>query len=454
MNEGKLSLKVKLGYGVCDIGGNLYFTSIGFWLLIFLTDTVGLAAGLAGLVVAIGKIWDAITDPMVGYLSDRTETRWGRRRPYILFGSFPLFIAMIIMFTNPQLESQTMLFIWGIVAFCLLSTAITVVNIPYNSLTPELTPDYHERTSLNGYRFAFAIIGTLTGAGIALPIINGFSTRNVGFTVMGITFGALMLVSALITFFSVREPEQRVKPTEGFLSTYLKVFKNKPYVLILITYALNLTFLTIIMGAAVYYFKYIHNDESKTTLGLLILLITALAFIPISVIISKKMGKKVVYGGGMLIFAIGIMVLFFFGHHYEIAFTYAVLAVVGAGQGFTMALPYAIVADAVEYDYLLTGERREGAFFGIWTFATKVGSALALGISGWVLALTGYIPDVAQTELARLGIRLLVGPIPAFFCILGIVFLSLYPINEKRYNEILDEIREMEAQGIKGIGTR
>ncbi len=453
MNEGKLSLKVKLGYGVCDIGGNLYFTSIGFWLLIFLTDTVGLAAGLAGLVVAIGKIWDAVTDPMVGYLSDRTKSRWGRRRPYILFGSIPLFIAMIIMFTNPQLESQTSLFIWGIVAFCLLSTAITLVNIPYNSLTPELTPDYHERTSLNGYRFVFAIIGTLTGAGIALPIINGFSNRNMGFTVMGATFGALMMVSAMITFFSIREPAQRVIPTEKFFKTYLTVFKNRPYVLILIAYALNLTFLTIIMGAAVYYFKYIHNDESKTTLGLLILLVTALAFIPISVLASKKMGKKIVYGGGMLVFAVGIMILFFFGHHSGINFTYGILALVGAGQGFTMALPYSIVADAVEYDYLLTGERREGAFFGIWTFATKVGSALALAISGWILAMTGYIPDVAQSEIAKLGIRLLVGPVPALFCLLGVVFVYLYPINEKRYQEILDQIREMEAKGLKGIGN-
>ncbi len=446
MEQDKLSVKQKMGFGVCDLGGNLFFTVIAFLLLNYLTDTVGISAGLAGSIVMIGKLWDAITDPLTGYISDRTRTRWGRRRPYILFGSVPLFLSMIIMFTNPGLSSQTLLFIWGVVAFCLLCTAYTVVNIPYNSLTPELTLDFHERTSLNGYRFSFAVIGTLLGAGAALPLINSFANKSVGYSVAGSIFGLIMMITALITFFSVRESETRqVEQTTGFLKTYLKVFKNKPFVLILMTYTLHLAALTIASGIAIYYFKYIHKDEAKTTLAMLALLVVAMLFIPISVKLSKKIGKKIVYTIGMLVFSISITIVAFLGHKLGSNFSIAMMAVAGTGMGFTYALPWAMVPDAVEYDYLLTGERTEGAFYGIWTFGTKIGQAIALGITGAVLSLTGYIPDVIQSESAALGIRMLLGPIPALVFILAMVVLHFYPINEARYAEIMDEIRQKES---------
>ncbi len=220
MDSGKLPIKTKVGFGVCDLGGNLFFTVIAFLLLNYLTDTLGVSAGLAGIVIMIGKIWDAVTDPVVGYLSDKTRTRWGRRRPYILFGSVPLFIMMILMFTNPHLTGQWPLFTWSVVIFCLLCTAYTLVNIPYSALTPELTKDFHERTSLNGYRFGFAVIGTLLGAGAALPLVDLFANKNTGFTVMGTVFGFLMMATALATVIMVREPEGggRVQET-GFFKT-------------------------------------------------------------------------------------------------------------------------------------------------------------------------------------------------------------------------------------------
>lgn len=442
----KLPIKTKLGYGVCDLGGNLFFTIIAFLLLNYLTDTVGIAAGLAGAVIMIGKIWDAVTDPLAGYLSDRTNSRWGRRRPYILFGSFPLFIAMIIMFTHPGFTRQAHLFVWAVVAYCLLCTAYTAVNIPYNSMTPELTRDFHERTSLNGYRFGFAVIGTLVGAGAALPLINAFSDKTTGFTAMGTLFGAIMLITALITFFTVKEPIlSRPKPTRSFFQTYMKVFKNRPYVLILAAYSLHVTALTVVSGIAIYYFKYIHRDEPKTTIAMLILLVTAMIFIPISVMAARRIGKKIAYGFGMAVFAVAIMILFLWGHRLHINFSFAMMFIAGVGMGFTYAMPYAMIPDAVEYDFLLTGERTEGAFYGIWTFGIKIGQAVALGITGIVLSLTGYVPDVAQTPESAFGIRLLLGPIPAVIFAVSIVTLFYYPINEQRYNEILKDIREMEA---------
>ncbi len=446
-NTEKLSIRVKLGYGVCDLGGNLFFTVLAFLLMNYLTDTVGLAAGLAGIAIMIGKFWDAVTDPMAGYLSDRTTHRWGRRRPWIFYGSVPLALTMILMFTNPGLTSQGLLFLWASVAFCLLCTAYTAVNIPYNSLTPELTQDYHERTSLNGYRFGFAVIGTLVGAGAALPLVNMFSSKSVGYSVMGTSFGVIMLVTALITFAFVREPEvERKTSSLGFFATYIKVFKNRPYVLILLAYAVHVMGLTVVSSTVIYYFKYIHNSEAVTTLAMLLLLVTAMLFIPVSVILSKRIGKKAVYSAGLLIMAAGVMVLFFLGHLQPVGFSLGVMVFAGIGMGFTYALPYAIVPDAVEYDYLLSGERKEGAFYGIWTFGLKIGQAVSLAIVGGVLSLTGYVPDIAQGESALLGIRLLIGPIPAVIMVGAAVILYFYPITEERYKEICIQIKEMEAR--------
>jgi GPH family glycoside/pentoside/hexuronide:cation symporter len=456
MEEKKLSVGTKIGYGICDLGGNLFFTATAFVLLNYLTDTVGLAAGLAGTALMVGRLWDAFYDPIIGYVSDRTQTRWGRRRPFMFAGTIPLMLAMVLMFVNPSmlfgegfrtLNNQIPLFIWVMVVYIVLCTAYSTVNIPYSSLTPELTTDYNERTSLNGYRFGFAAIGTLLGAGAALPIIGLFADKNAGFVAMGVIFGVVMAVTALITVFSVKEPKT-VRPAHlDFLKTYLAVFKNKPYLLILCGYVMHIIAITSVSGIAIYYFKYIHGAEAKTTIAIVILLVTSMIFIPVSVMLSKKVGKKLVYGGGMAWVAAVLIILFFFGHKHPITFSYIMMFVMGIGFGFTYALPYAIVPDAIEYDYLKTGQRREGAFYGIWTWALKIGQAFAALAMGWVLALMGYVADkIPQAPSAELGIRLFLGPIPAAIFILGAIAVYFYPINEKRYKEILAGIAVMEKK--------
>jgi GPH family glycoside/pentoside/hexuronide:cation symporter len=447
--SGKLPIRVKLGFGVGDLGGNLYFTVIAFWMLNYLTDTVGISAGMAGVVVMIGKIWDAVTDPMMGYISDRTRTRWGRRRPYLLFGSFPWFAAMIFMFTNPRLESHAGLFLWGVIAYCLLSTAFTVVNVPYSSLTPELTKDYHERTSLNGFRSTFMVIGTLLGAGAALPLIKAFPNKNIGFTAMGAIFGALMMGASLITFFSVREPAlpEKGKSMMGFFKTYLHVFKNKPFLVIVFTYMGNITAVTVVSGIMIYYFKYIFGSEGMTTVGLLILLVSAMLFIPLAVLVSRRIGKKTTYTIGMLIISAACIVIFLLGHVIGLVFVFIMMFIAGIGLSTTYPMPWSMVPDTVEYGYLQTGERREGGYYGLWTFISKIGQALAIALSGWILELSGYVPEVTQSASAQLGIRVLLGPVTAAIFVAAVVVLSFYPLNEKRYNEVLEKIKVMEGKG-------
>ena len=453
MEGKKLSVGVKLGYGAADFGGNLFFTATAFVLMNYLTDTVGLAAALAGTALMVGRIWDAFYDPIIGYLSDRTKTKMGRRRPFMLGGAIPLFIAMIIMFTNPSLIigagiSQTVLFVYTMVVYIILCTAYSTVNIPYSSLGPELTPDYNERTSLNGYRFGFAGIGTLLGAGLALPIVAMAPDKNLGFVLMGTIFGAVLLVSTLTTVFSVRESDA-VRPAQsmGFWETYREVFKNKPYLLILMSYILHILAITIASAIVIYYFKYILGAEGMTTYAMLILIGVAILFIPVSVAMSKKTGKKIVYGTGFIIMAVGLMVMFVMGHTMGVAFNLIMMAFMGIGMGFLYAMPYAIVADAIEYDYLRTGERREGAFFGIWTWGLKIGQALAAFIMGLTLEAMGYVANLMpQAAGAQLGIRLFLGPISAGIFVLAAVVLYFYPITEKRYKEIQADIAVMEAK--------
>ncbi len=444
---GKLSVGTKLGYGVCDLGGNLFFTAMGFWSLYYLTDTVGVPAAAAGLAVMIGKLWDAVTDPMMGYISDRTRSRWGRRRPYLLFAAFPLFLSMWWFFTNPHITDTTLVTIWAAFALCFLNTAYTVVNIPYSALTPELTQDYHERSSLNGFRFGFAVFGTLLGAGAVLPIVNSFANKNTGYSAVGAILGLVMMVSALITFASVREPDhsKEPKPTEKFFETFLAVFKNRHYVIVLLTYALNLTALTFVQGILAYYFKYLYKNEAMTTLAMVLLLLTAMVCIPISVMVSKRIGKKRTYQFSLSILAISCLAIFFLGHILGINFFLAMMFFAGIGIGFGYVAPFAMVPDTVEVDALTTGKRKEGAFYGMWTFTSKVGTSLAIALTGVILSLAKYVaPNPAnlsplQPESTAFAIRMLIGPVPAVIFIAAIVLIQFYKLNEKEYAAILAE---------------
>jgi GPH family glycoside/pentoside/hexuronide:cation symporter len=445
----KLPVRVKLGFGIGDIGGNLYFTVVAFWLLNYFTDTVGLAAGIAGIAFGIGKVWDAVTDPLMGFISDRTRSIWGRRRPYLLFGSFAWFISMIILFTNPQLGDSMTMFVWAVAAFCLLSTAFTVVNVPYSSLTPELTKDYHERSSLNGYRAVFMVIGTLIGAGAALPLINALPSKNIGFSVMGVVFGAVMMGSTLVTFFSVREPKltEAAKPKTNFLKSYLAVFKTKPFIFILLTYMMCMIGVSIVSATMIYYFKYIQERENLTTFALLILLVTAMIFIPIVVRISMRIGKKTTYAAGVLILTAACMLVFVLGHQLGVVFVFVMMFIAGIGLSTHYPMPWAMIPDTVEYGYLQTGERLEGGYYGVWTLFSKAAQGLfALPLVGLILEVTGYIPEVPQTALARLGIRLMFGPVAGVFFLAAAVLLAFYPLNEQRYAELQKKIEIMEKQ--------
>ncbi|GHU19352.1 sugar transporter [Spirochaetia bacterium] len=418
----------------------MFFTLMGFWTLKYLTDTVGLAAAWAGIAVMVGKAWDAVTDPVMGFISDRTRTRWGRRRPYLLFGALPMMLTMWLFFTAPPAVSPVLLFLWAMLTLMLLNTAATVINIPYSSLTPELTDDYHERSSLNGYRFGCAVFGTIIGAAAVQPLTELFSNPHLGWSVTGLILGAVMAITTLLTFFGTKEKAAASIPTEGFFSTYKGVFSNRPYVRLLFTYALHIMGITFLQSILAYYTEYIYHRPDITPLAMMILLLTAMVFIPVSVLVSKKIGKKRTYQICFAIIASACMIIYLFGQNSGIGFFLALMAYAGIGVGFSYVAPYAMVPDAIDYGAVkFGGERKEGAYYGIWTFISKLGTALSVFVSGAILSLGGYIANTEQNETAVTAIRLLVGPIPAVILAGALVVIQFYPLDEGTFKKLMEQ---------------
>jgi GPH family glycoside/pentoside/hexuronide:cation symporter len=437
----KLSRKIKLGFGIGDLGGNLFFTMTGFYLLFFLTDIAGLSPALAGTVLMIGKIWDAVTDPATGYISDRTRSRWGRRRPYMFVGSIVAILAMGLMFTKPGFTEQTKLFVYFTFIYCLLNTAYTLVNIPYTALLPELSTDFNQRTVLTGYRMSFAVLGTFIGAGAVMPVVGLFTSVRTGWAAMGYIAGGIMLLTSFITIWAVREPEHpEPQGGDGFFKTYAQALSNKVFLLALIPWSLFILGTSMVQGALVYYFKYIFKDEGMFQIALIFLLSTSLLFIPIWVKISKIIGKKWCYAIGMTIMTGGVLVFSLIGESFGVLGSCIVMGIAGIGLSTHYVIPHAILPDVVEHDSIHHGGlRREGVFSSLWTFMSKLGQAVALALNGWILALFAYNPDTELTRETINGIKLICGPGPAFFYIIGIIIIAFYPISKEYYDRMINE---------------
>ncbi|MBN1525612.1 MAG: MFS transporter [Spirochaetales bacterium] len=451
MESKKLSLGTKLGFGIGDIGGNMLFQIMGFHLMFYLTDTVGLSSALAGTALMIGKIWDAVTDPAMGYISDRTKSRMGRRRPYLLAGAVLAFIAMVVMFFNPHIgkENEMLLFVWAIGAFCLLCLAFTIFNVPYSALTPELTSDYQEITSVNGFRMFFALIGTLIGAGV-FPIFvsiftpEGSKDSSQGYLAAGIITGLIIASVTLITFFSIKEKKrevEKVKTEENIFVAYLKTFKNKSFVFVLFAWVFNMVGITIISAIMNYYFTWILGDTELTKIALFILIATAMGSMAIWVKIIKRLEKKIAYAIGLGILGVVCLIVFFFAEFFGVWFMFVMVGIAGIGLAVTYVSPWSMVADTIEEDHVRTGKKKEGTFYGLWTLISKIGQAIAFQIMGIILFVSGYIePEkgqiVVQPESALTAIKFLLGPVPFIVLITGIVIVLNYPLNAAKYDEI------------------
>jgi sugar (glycoside-pentoside-hexuronide) transporter len=446
MNE-KLSFRTKFLYGLTDLGFSIAYTIPAFYLLIFLTDVVRFPPALAGTLLLFAKIWDALIDPVIGHLSDRTKTRWGRRRPFLLWFALPFGLAFSLLWQIPQVPSlagQTLLILGAIFSFI---TCFSLLSVPYSSLAPEMTRDYDERTKLNGYRMFFSIIGGLAAVLLPSYFFGLAPDLRYGYRVMGISVGVALAILPLFTFIGAREKalarEDRVPLKNGLRL----VLANRPYILALIAYLATWVAIDVISAVFIYYLKYwlgIGEENSNVIFG--IIFIVAAVFLPFWVKFAERFGKKNSYFAGLGFLALIMLATIFIQPGWR-NLVYLIAALAGIGVSAAHVIPLSIIPDTIEYDELRSGRRQEGVYFGLVTFMQQFATSGALFITGLVLQWSGYVPDTAQTAGALLAIRLLLGLMPALLIGLGILVLRKFPIDRAYYQRITGELAARAAAG-------
>jgi len=439
-----LSRMTKVIYGAGDLGFSLTTTIVGAYFLFFLTDVVGIQPAVAGIAILIGRTWDYLNDPLIGHLSDRTRTRWGRRRPFLLFGALPFALAFMLMWYRPPFESQISLAVYYSVAYVLFDAAATFVYMPYFALTPELTEDYDERTSLTSYRMFFSIFGSLLAFTIPMMIIGTFTPESVArVMLMAVIFGLASALPLWLVFFNTREKEVYVSQEKPKMLAALKAaLKNRPFVFSAVIYLLTWVCMDILQTTLLFFIKYALKMEAQSDLLMAMIFVTAIIALPFWEFTSRKINKRVAYAFGIGFWAIVQIVLITVGPNVSTPIVYFLCVMAGIGVSAAHVLPWSIIPDAIEWDEYKTGERHEGVFYSLITLMQKIASSIAIPLVGIMLELTHYQANAAQQpQSAVLGIRLLVGPIPAILLTIGIIFALKYPLGREQFTSIVEELQ-------------
>ena len=437
----KLTPKTKVLYGVADLGAAMLTSSINFFLLFFYTDVLHIDPGLAGMALLTGKLtWDAINDPLMGYLSDRTRTRIGRRRPYMLAGAIPLGLATWLLYSIPGELRGVVAFLAIVGSFLLFDTMYTLIHVPYVSLTPELTHDYQERTALTTVRMIFSSLGYILGAAATTAIAGWFQglgwTEKASYSGVGAVFGAIATAVVLTTALSIRERKTEVEPsTMPPVRALLQSFRNKNFVRLVVAYLFNSVAFALLTSLLPYLLTYQMDMSQQIPVIMLSMLLMITAFLYFYKWLSEKINKGPAYALGLGLACVAVAITFFLPQGPSPAI-YVIAAVAGMGFSANFVCPWSMLPDVIEYDELETGERREGVYYGMWAFCAKLADALGIAISGWSLSLFGYVPDVAQTPTALLGIRLFFGIVPVVLILIGLPLLIWYPITRESHAKV------------------
>ncbi|KAM3105803.1 MFS transporter [Phormidesmis sp. 146-33] len=459
----KLSLSEKLAYGAGDLGPAITANVLGVFLLIFFTNVAGLKPGMAGSILLISKVWDAINDPIIGVLSDRTRSRWGRRHPWMLFGAVPFGIFFFLQWVVPRFSNDPTANQWGLFWFYVAISIVfnsfyTAVNLPYTALTPELTQDYDERTSLNSYRFAFSISGSILSLILALGIFalfKGDSSKQ--YLVLGAVCAVLSVLPLYWCVWGTRKrvaitERQRQEVTTEASLPYLEqlkiVFSNQPFLYVIGIYLCSWLAVQNTVSVIPYFVKnWMRLEDADFTKVVIAVQVTALAMLFVWGGVSKRYGKKAVYFMGMAVWIIAQIGLFFLQPGQNLLL-YVLAIMAGFGVSTAYLIPWSMIPDVIELDELQTGQRREGIFYGFMVLLQKVALAIGLFIVGWVLQKSGFLetvsgqPDPIQPDSALWAIRMLVGPAPLVVLLIGVGLAYLYPITKEVHAEILLKLQE------------
>ncbi|MCP4357103.1 MAG: MFS transporter [Chloroflexi bacterium] len=442
----RLSFVRKMAYGVGDVGPALVATLSGFYLNAFLLDVAGLRPSMAALIFLLVKIWDSVNDPIIGALTDRTNTRWGRRRPWLLFGAVPFGLAWFLQWQVPDMGDVGLFFYYLVVAV-LLDTALTAVNVPYAALTPEIAPEYDERTSLNSFRFSFSILGGMTALFVHDTILRSSDAVQTGYAISAAVMGLVIIVTNFITFMSIKETyvkdEDEKEP--GFIEGFRIAFGNRPFVMVTAIYLMSWLAIQFIQANMLLYVRYWMGNEDQFIVLAMALQISIFLFLLVWTKVSQHIGKRHVYFIGATFWIAVELVLFFIQPgQMNLLIILAILA--GAGASVAYLIPWSMLPDVVDVDELNTGLRREGVYYGFFVFLQKLGISLGLAISNLVFDWAGYINAVpgeafpVQPDAVQLALRLFVSFVPAVILLLSFPIVYKYPITRQRHAEIRAEL--------------
>lgn len=462
-----ITYKEKIGYGLGDMASSMFWKLFGAYLMIFYTDVFGLSAAVVGTMFLITRVWDSFFDPIVGIIADRTNSRWGKFRPYLLYFALPFGMIGILTFFTPDL-SITGKIIYAYITYSLMMMVYSAINVPYASLLGVISPNPQDRNTLSTYRMTFAYIGSFIALLFFMPLVNYFSdndnclqSQQYGW-MMAVIVIAIMCVFLFLGCFSLtRERVKPIKEGPNLLKNDIKdLFHNKPWWILLGAGISALIFNSIRDGATVYYFKYfiVENTQSEISIlgipfvlsGLYLALGQAANIIGViaAAPISNKFGKKNTYTGAMVIATILSIIFYFFDKdQLALIFIFQILISICAGSIFPLL--WSMYADCTDYSELQTGNRATGLIFSSSSMSQKLGWAIGTAITGWLLAFFGFEANATQNTETIEGIKMFMSIFPAIGTILSVIFILMYPLSETRMKSVVQQLNKQRQCNIK-----
>ncbi|MGY1617511.1 MFS transporter [Geodermatophilus sp. SYSU D00691] len=426
----RLGRGTHVGYAVGSIGTAAFGTVPGLLLLYYLTDVLGVAAGLAGAVVFAPKAWDVLLNPWIGSRSDRTESRWGPRRPWMLAGGLTLPLLFVLVFAGPG-GSPGVAAAWVAVTFLLAATAYGCFQVPYVAQPAEITDDPGERATLMSWRVAALAVGILLAGAGAPAVVDAAGGGRGGYLAMAAFVAVLLAVGMLGAVWGTRDaPTLTRVRSEGRLGTTLRLaWGSRPFRVLLIGFVVQALGIGVMLAGVPYYSQHVLGDEAAGTLLFAALVGPAILVMPLWLRVSRKLGKRAGLLMSSVLFAFGAAALAL-GDDGGTGAMLPLVVLVGIGYAGMQMFPLAMLPDVIAADEAASGQRRAGVFTGVWTAAETLGLAVGPGLLGLLLGVAGYVSstgdDVAQTSAAVTAVRLGFSVIPALIVLAAVPVFARY----------------------------
>ncbi|MCU4675958.1 MFS transporter [Catenovulum sp. 2E275] len=448
------NLKEKIGYGFGDFASSMFWKMFSVYLMIFYTDVFGLSAAAVGTMFLLTRIWDTANDPVMGIIADRTNTKWGKFRPWLLWGAIPFAVIGVLTFSTPDWSVENKL-IYAYVTYTLMMMAYTAVNVPYASLLGVMSSNSNDRTQLASFRMVFAFAGSIFAFVMVEPLTQFFShltdTPNPqqGWTYTMLVYG---VIAAILFYFTFAWTRERIAPPASQQSSLKADFKNlannKPWFILLGAALSTLIFNSMRDGASVYYFKYYIGLPEWSLFGLsfgitTVYLVVGQAANIIGVVlaqpISKRLGKRNTFMTAMFLAAI-LSIFFYFLTAEQLTLIILLQVLISACAGIIFPLLWSMYADIADYSEYQTGRRATGLIFSSSSFAQKMGWTLGGALTGWTLAYFGYVANAEQTEFAKEGLRYMVSFLPAVGALISALFMIFYRLTDDYMAKVNQEL--------------